>query len=72
MAPVVESFEMKNAEMPANDICASEIWPTKPVITTIDRQMMTPTSVFDSAPRYSGLKKSRPAAAAMTASAGPP
>ncbi len=45
------SFDTKNAEMPAKAICASEICPTKPVSTTIDRQMITPISVFVSASR---------------------
>ena len=38
------SLETMNPPMPANAICISEIWPTKPVTTTADSAMMTVTS----------------------------
>ncbi len=68
----VDSVETVNAEKPANVICASEICPTKPVRTTIDRQMTIPISELARAPRNAGVNQNIPATAAKAASAGPP
>ena len=72
MGASIVNFETRNAEIPANDICANEICPTYPVSTTSDRQMMTPMSVFDSASRNGGVSTNRARIAVTSASAGPP
>ena len=61
-----DSAETVNAEKPANVIWASEIWPTNPVRTTIDRQTTIPISVLARAPRNAGVNQNSPAMAARS------
>ena len=49
----VVRWDMVKPATPASASCTTEIWPTKPTMTTSERQMMTPSSELISACRKS-------------------
>ena len=64
------SFESAKPLMPASIICASEIWPTYPVMTTNDRLMTMPMSDVMIASRPFGVAKNISASAQPATASG--